>query len=56
MKVLNRLDNSLDLPEEEITNRLEKWKQPKPRYIRGVLSKYAESVSSASLGAVTDRN
>jgi len=47
---------NLDLPEEEITNRLEKWKQPKPRYIRGVLSKYAESVSSASLGAVTDRN
>ena len=47
---------NLDLPEEEITKRLEKWKQPKPRYIRGVLSKYAESVSSASLGAVTDRN
>jgi len=47
---------NLDLPEEEITKRLEKWKQPKPRFIRGVLSKYAESVSSASLGAVTDRN
>ena len=47
---------NLDLPEEEITKRLEKWKQPKPSYIRGVLSKYAESVSSASLGAVTDRN
>ena len=47
---------NLDLPDEKITKRLEKWKQPKPRYIRGVLSKYAESVSSASLGAVTDRN
>ena len=44
---------NLDLPEEEITKRLEKRKH-KPRYI--VLSKYAESVSSASLGAVTDRN
>ena len=37
------------------TRRLAKWKPPKPRYTRGVLAKYAELVSSASEGAVTDK-
>jgi dihydroxy-acid dehydratase len=45
---------SLDLPAKEINARLKQWKQPKPRYTRGVLAKYARQVSSASLGAVTD--
>jgi dihydroxy-acid dehydratase len=45
---------SLDLPAKEINARLKKWKQPKPRYTRGVLAKYARHVSTASLGAVTD--
>jgi dihydroxy-acid dehydratase len=45
---------SLDVPAREINTRLRKWKQPKPRYTRGVLAKYARQVSSASLGAVTD--
>jgi dihydroxy-acid dehydratase len=45
---------SLDLPAREINARLKKWKQPKPRYTRGVLAKYARHVSNASLGAVTD--
>jgi dihydroxy-acid dehydratase len=30
------------------------WKQPEPRYTRGVLAKYAAHVTSASEGAVTD--
>jgi dihydroxy-acid dehydratase len=42
------------LSDAEINARLAKWKQPKPRYTRGVLAKYAKLVSSASLGAVTD--
>jgi len=45
---------SLDLPAREISRRLRKWNQPKPRYTRGVLAKYAKLVSSAHLGAVTD--
>jgi dihydroxy-acid dehydratase len=45
---------SLGIPVKEINARLKKWKQPKPRYARGVLAKYARHVSSASLGAVTD--
>ncbi len=41
------------LSEEEIANRLSKWKAPEPRYKRGILAKYAKLVSSASKGAVT---
>jgi dihydroxy-acid dehydratase len=39
----------------ELRARQKAWKQPKPRYTRGVLAKYARLVSSASTGAVTDR-
>jgi len=45
----------LDVAGGEIARRLAKWKKPKPRYTRGVLAKYAEMVSSASEGAVTDK-
>jgi dihydroxy-acid dehydratase len=45
----------LQVPAGEITRRLDKWKKPKPRYTRGVLAKYADHVSSASEGAVTDK-
>jgi dihydroxy-acid dehydratase len=44
----------LNISEEELAMRRRLWKQPKPRYERGVLSKYAKHVSSANLGAVTD--
>ena len=44
----------LHINENEIATSLEKWHQPEPRYTRGVLSKYAKQVSSASKGAVTD--
>jgi dihydroxy-acid dehydratase len=45
---------NLKVPKTEIVRRLKAWKQPKPRYSRGVLAKYAQQVNSASLGAVTD--
>jgi dihydroxy-acid dehydratase len=44
----------LKLPKTEIASRLKRWKQPKPRYSKGVLAKYAAHVASASQGAVTD--
>jgi dihydroxy-acid dehydratase len=44
---------SVDLPHEEIENRLEDWRDPQPRYEGGVFAKYAALVSSASEGAVT---
>jgi dihydroxy-acid dehydratase len=45
---------NLNLPAQEIKKRKQAWKAPKPRYTRGVLAKYAHTVTSASLGAVTD--
>lgn len=49
--VNRRLD--VELSDAEIQARLEKWNPPQPRYTRGVMAKYARSVSSASEGAVT---
>ncbi len=46
----------LNVPATEIKARLKKWHQPKPKYTHGVLAKYAKLVSSASLGAVTDKD
>jgi dihydroxy-acid dehydratase len=43
----------LEVPAEEIAERLRGWKAPEARYKRGVFAKYAASVSSASEGAVT---
>jgi len=37
-----------------LAERRTRWKQPVPRYTRGVLAKFARAVSSASRGAVTD--
>jgi dihydroxy-acid dehydratase len=44
----------LNVSEEELIGRREAWRSPKSRYPRGVLAKYANEVSSASTGAVTD--
>src|SRR6202011_3687019 len=48
-KVIN-----LQIPNAEMALRRKNWKEPKPRYSKGVLAKYAKQVSSASFGAVTD--
>ncbi|MBE2179242.1 MAG: dihydroxy-acid dehydratase [Chthoniobacterales bacterium] len=45
---------SLVISAAELKKRRTAWKKPAPRYHRGVLAKYASSVTSASLGAVTD--
>jgi dihydroxy-acid dehydratase len=47
-----RLDVALSA--SEFKSRLKKWKAPKPRFTRGVMAKYAKTVSSAALGAVTN--
>ena len=44
----------LNVPEDELARRRADWTPPPPRYTRGVLSKYARLVSTASQGAVTD--
>lgn len=45
---------TLEIPAKELNARRKAWKKPAPRYTRGVLAKYAHTVTSASLGAVTD--
>lgn len=47
---------NLEIPAEELARRRASWKAPEPRYRHGVLAKYAHLVTSASLGAVTDKN
>jgi dihydroxy-acid dehydratase len=44
---------SVDLPEEEIERRIAGYEPPEPAYKSGVMAKYAKSVGSASLGALT---
>ena len=45
---------NVNLSKEEIENRRLQWKQPSLKFTRGVLYKYAKTVSSASQGCVTD--
>jgi dihydroxy-acid dehydratase len=40
----------------EIKRRLKAWKRPAPRYTRGALAKFGAHVTSASEGAVTDKD
>lgn len=44
----------LNVPAKELAARKKKWKQPKPRYTKGVMAKYLRLVSTASKGAITD--
>src|SRR6185295_5858957 len=44
----------LNVSAREMAARRRKWKQPKPRYTRGLLAKYMKLVSTASKGAITD--
>ncbi len=44
----------LNIPDEALARRRAAWQPPDPRYMHGVLAKYAKQVSSASTGAVTD--
>jgi dihydroxy-acid dehydratase len=44
----------IELSAAELRRRRARWKTPKPYATKGVLAKYARTVSSASTGAVTD--
>ena len=45
---------TLEIPEAVLQARLSTWKPPAPQFKSGVFKKYADSVSSASQGAVTN--
>lgn len=46
----------LHVSDEELAKRKAAWKQPAPKYTRGLMAKYVKLVSTASKGAVTDRS
>ncbi len=46
----------VNLTDAEIKARLKDWKPPTPHYKSGVMAKYAQLVSSASRGAITDKD
>ncbi|MEC8047916.1 MAG: dihydroxy-acid dehydratase [Pseudomonadota bacterium] len=46
---------TLDVSDEELAARRARWTAPEPYAKRGTLAKYAQQVSSASEGAVTDK-
>ena len=50
----DRLLIQLNVGDDELAKRRAAWKQPAPRYTRGVLGKYTRLVGTASRGAVTD--
>ena len=45
----------LSVSDAELAQRRARWKPPAPRYTQGVLAKYMQLVSTASIGAITDR-
>jgi dihydroxy-acid dehydratase len=44
----------LNVDDAEIARRRAAWVAPAPRYVRGVMAKFARNASSASSGAVLD--
>ena len=44
---------SVEVSDKELAERLKSWEKPVPRFARGVFRKYTDTVSSASMGAVT---
>jgi dihydroxy-acid dehydratase len=55
---INAVSNqlSVNISDEEMAARKAAWVQPAPHYTRGVLAKFAKLTTSASEGAVTDKN
>jgi dihydroxy-acid dehydratase len=51
----HRLLVQLDVDDPELARRRARWTPPAPKYTHGVLAKYMKLVSTASIGAITDR-
>jgi dihydroxy-acid dehydratase len=43
---------TLGVSDDELARRRDAWREPAPRYTRGVFGRYAAAVSSASEGAI----
>lgn len=51
---VDRRELRVDISRSELTKRKKVWRAPEARYKKGVMAKYARSVSSASEGAITN--
>ena len=51
----DRLLVQLNVADADLARRRARWRAPPPRYTHGVLAKYMKLVSTASIGAITDR-
>ena len=54
MMMKRKKEQGEKMTDEELQKRRQNWTQPKLKFERGVLYKYARTVSSASKGCVTD--
>ena len=52
---ITKCEITLDIPEDELRNRLALFSRPAPKYSLGVMAKYVALVGSASDGAVTSQ-
>jgi dihydroxy-acid dehydratase len=50
---VDRRELNVDLPDDEIARRVAAYEAPTPKYVNGVLGKYARHVGSAAEGALT---
>ncbi|MGB5262124.1 MAG: dihydroxy-acid dehydratase, partial [Lutimonas sp.] len=55
--IIDAANNTIDvdLSEEILSERRKNWKEPALKHQKGILFKYAKTVSSASEGCVTDK-
>ena len=55
--VIDATDKTIDvkISNEELAERKAKWVEPALKHTKGILYKYAKTVSSASEGCVTDK-
>ena len=50
---IEKREISIDIPDEELRRRMAAFRRPAPKYITGVMAKYAALVGSAAEGATT---
>jgi dihydroxy-acid dehydratase len=51
---IEKRELNVEISKEELADRMKGWQPPEPHYKRGVMAKYANMVSSAAKGAVTN--
>ena len=49
---INNKTIKLNVPEDELSKRIEKWQPPEPKFKKGILAWYSKNVTSADKGAI----